>query len=105
MAGYLKYFDKLSHLVWGEAPHAEKNANPVRFGILGAATIAPRALIKPARSHPDMVIDAVAARQLAKAQAFAKEWAIPKAYGSYEELLNDRDIDVIYNGVFAYHSL
>lgn len=98
MAGYLKYFDHFSKVVWGEAPEVEKNPNPVRFGILGAAKIAPRALIKPSRSHPDMTIDAVAARQLSKAQSFADEWAIPKAYGSYEELLEDKDIDVIYNG-------
>lgn len=98
MAGYLKYIDQVSHAIWGEAPHVEKNPNPVRFGILGAATIAPRALIKPSKSHPDMVVHAVAARQLAKAQAFAEEWGILKAYGSYEELLNDKDIDVVYNG-------
>lgn len=98
MAGYLKYFDKLSRTIWGEAPEVEKNPNPVRFGILGAATIAPRALIKPSQSHPDMVIHAVAARQLAKAQRFADEWGIPKAYGSYEELLRDENVDVVYNG-------
>lgn len=98
MAGYLKYFDKLSLLIWGEAPHAERSANPVRFGILGAATIAPRALIKPSRSHPDILIAAVAARKLDKAQAFATEWNIPKAYGSYQEMFDDPDIDVVYNG-------
>jgi hypothetical protein len=98
MAGYLKYFDQLSRLVWGEAPEVPKNEHCVRFGILGAAKIAPRALVKPSRSHPDMTIDAVAARKLDKAQAFAQEWGIPKAYGSYEELLKDPEIDAVYNG-------
>ena len=40
---------------------------------------------------------AVAARQLDRAQAFADEHGIGKAYGSYEELIADPDIDAIYN--------
>jgi len=42
-------------------------------------------------------VTAVASRSLEKAQQFAREFSIPKAYGSYEELLNDPEIEAIYN--------
>ena len=54
---------------------------PLRFGILGAANIAPIALVWPIRNHPDAVVVAVAARDQAKADAFAKKHGIAKAYG------------------------
>jgi predicted dehydrogenase len=44
---------------------------PVRIGILGAARITPTALIKPARKNDEVVVVAVAARDLSRAQAFA----------------------------------
>lgn len=62
-------------------PRAIKNAEPLRFGILGAANIAPIALIVPCLSHPDAVVTAVAARSLDKAQMFAKKHDIPTVYG------------------------
>jgi predicted dehydrogenase len=55
--------------------------SPLRFGILGAAGIAPIALIYPAINHPDAVVEAVAARDQGRADAFAKKHGIPKAYG------------------------
>jgi predicted dehydrogenase len=42
-------------------------------------------------------VAAIASRDLKKAQAAAKKLGIPKAYGSYEELLTDQEIDVVYN--------
>ena len=42
-------------------------------------------------------VTAVASRDLDKAKAYAAELGIPKAYGSYEELIADPDIDAIYN--------
>ncbi|KDQ14928.1 hypothetical protein BOTBODRAFT_131922 [Botryobasidium botryosum FD-172 SS1] len=81
-------------------PAAPKDASPLRFGILGAARIAPNALILPAISHPDVVVAAVAARDKARAEAYAKKHGIEKVYGGktgYLDLLNDPDIDVIYN--------
>ncbi|KAI0282418.1 NAD(P)-binding protein [Russula brevipes] len=74
--------------------------SPLRFGILGAANIAPMALINPVKSHPDAVVKAVAARDQARADAFAKKHGIPKAYGgagAYQKLLDDPEIDVVYN--------
>ncbi|XP_005727725.2 trans-1,2-dihydrobenzene-1,2-diol dehydrogenase [Pundamilia nyererei] len=52
----------------------------------------------------DHQVVAVAARKLEDAQEFAKKHSISKAYGSYEELARDRDIDVVYIGVIhPYH--
>ena len=53
----------------------------MRFGILGAASITPIALIWPVKNHPDAVVKAVAARDQGRADAFAKKHGIPKAYG------------------------
>ena len=55
--------------------------SPLRFGILGAAAIAPIALIYPVKNHPDAVVSAVAARDQGRADAYAKKHGIPKAYG------------------------
>ena len=49
---------------------------PVRIGILGAARITPTALIKPARKSDEVVVAAVAARDLSRAQAFAAKHGI-----------------------------
>ncbi|KAH7927754.1 NAD(P)-binding protein [Leucogyrophana mollusca] len=73
---------------------------PLRFGILGAAAIAPPALITPAKSHLDVTIYAVAARDIQRAEQFAKKYGITKFYGGktgYQELLDDPQVDVIYN--------
>ncbi|MEO6116946.1 MAG: Gfo/Idh/MocA family oxidoreductase [Pseudolysinimonas sp.] len=69
----------------------------MRIGILGAAGIAPKALVKPSRFVSEVEIVAVAARDEQRAQAFATAWDIERAYGSYEQLLEDPDVDVIYN--------
>ncbi len=57
-----------------------KSANALRFGILGAARIAPDALIVPVKSHPDVIVAAVAARDETKARQFAKQYGIGKVY-------------------------
>lgn len=73
----------------------------LRLGILGAARHVPTSLLAPLqknrRLQERLEVVAVAARDLAEADAFAKSLAIPKAYGSYEEMLADPNIDVIYN--------
>ena len=71
--------------------------NKVKWGILGAAGIAKRRVL-PAMLQCELVeVAAVGSRSLAKSQEFAKDFSIPKAYGSYEELINDPQIEVIYN--------
>jgi len=70
---------------------------PLRFGILGAARIAPMALVQPARRVAEAAVHAVAARDPARARAFAARHGIPKVHDSYEALLADPDVDAIYN--------
>jgi len=69
----------------------------VQIGVLGAARIAPRALIKPAKANPDVVVAAVAARDVSRARAFAAKHGIARVHDSYEALLADPDLDAIYN--------
>jgi predicted dehydrogenase len=71
----------------------------LRIGVLGAAGIAPQALIRPARRRDDLAVVAVASRRHAVATAYAAEHQIPTAYGSYDELLADESIDVVYNAL------
>lgn len=73
------------------------STGPLRIGILGAARIAPMALTRPARSVPEAAIVAVAARDPARAQAFARKHGIPRVAASYEALIADPEIDAIYN--------
>jgi predicted dehydrogenase len=69
----------------------------IRIGILGAARIAPAGIIKPARTNPEAEVRAVAARDRARADAFASKHGIPTVHDSYEALLADPDVDAIYN--------
>lgn len=57
---------------------------PLRFGILGAAAIGPLGLIIPARTHPEVVVHAVAARSRARAETYAAKHGIAKAYEGYQ---------------------
>jgi predicted dehydrogenase len=70
---------------------------PVRIGILGAARIAPLALIKPAKENAEVVVAAVAARDVSRAQAFAAKHGIARVHDSYEALIADPDLDAVYN--------
>ena len=65
--------------------------------MLGAARIAPSALINPAKDNADVVVTAVAARDGSRARAFAAKHGIPRVHESYEALLADPDIDAVYN--------
>jgi predicted dehydrogenase len=69
----------------------------IRWGILGAASIALRRFVPAVQASRNGEVIAVASRTLEKAQTFAGERNLPKAYGSYEELIADPDIDAIYN--------
>jgi D-xylose 1-dehydrogenase (NADP+, D-xylono-1,5-lactone-forming) len=72
------------------------NKQILRWGILSTARIK-RAIIPPIKSSPRHELVAIASRSMPQAQAAAQEWGIPKSYGSYEALLADPQIDVIYN--------
>jgi len=68
----------------------------LRWGLLSTARIN-RALIPPLRASPRNELAAVASRGRERAEAYAREWSIPRAFGCYEDMLADPGIDVIYN--------
>ena len=69
----------------------------VKWGILGVANIAVKKVIPAMQKGLWSEITAIASRDLSKAQSAAEQLGIPKAYGSYEELIADPDIEAIYN--------
>lgn len=74
-----------------------ERAAKVRIGILGAARIAPLALINPAQESTEVEVAAVAARDAARAQAFAAHHGIARVHDSYQALIADPQVDAIYN--------
>ncbi|HEY2565505.1 MAG TPA: Gfo/Idh/MocA family oxidoreductase [Acidimicrobiales bacterium] len=69
----------------------------LRIGILGAAKIAPAALIRPARALPDVDVVSVAARDPERARHYADKHGIARVHPTYEALVEDPDVDAIYN--------
>lgn len=69
----------------------------VRWGVLGAARIAINKVIPAMQRGAHCEITAIASRDASRAGETAARLGIPKAYGSYEELLADSDVDAIYN--------
>jgi predicted dehydrogenase len=69
----------------------------IRFGVLGAAKIAVQKVIPAMQSSDETEIAAIASREESKARETAAKLGIAKAYGSYEELLADPEIDAVYN--------
>jgi D-xylose 1-dehydrogenase (NADP+, D-xylono-1,5-lactone-forming) len=68
---------------------------PVRWGIVSTADIN-RKVIPGAKESPKVDLVAVASRTQDRADAYAAEWGIERAYGSYDALLGDTDIDAVY---------
>jgi predicted dehydrogenase len=81
----------------------------MRIGVLGAARIAPAALMRPARVVDGVQVAAVAARDRARAEAFAAKFGVPTVHGSYDDLVNDPSLDAVYiplpNGLHAQWTL
>jgi predicted dehydrogenase len=69
----------------------------VRWGILSTANIGMQKVTPAIMKSPHSEVVAIASRDLSKARAAADQLGIAKAYGSYEELFADPDIDAIYN--------
>ena len=67
----------------------------LNYGILSTSSIAPR-FIAAVRDAKAGSIVALSSRTLEKADEKAKEWNIPKAYGSHEALLEDEDVNIVY---------
>ncbi|CAH1210026.1 dTDP-3,4-didehydro-2,6-dideoxy-alpha-D-glucose 3-reductase [Paenibacillus auburnensis] len=68
----------------------------LRWGIIGCAQIATGSVMPAIQESETGIIAAVASRGLEKSSAVAAEFGIGKAYGSYEELLADEEIDAVY---------
>jgi predicted dehydrogenase len=81
--------------VW--APSAPTETPVIRWGVLGAARIATRKVIPAMQCGAMTKVTAIASRDTARARQSAGELGIEKTYGSYEELIDDPDVDAIYN--------
>lgn len=71
---------------------------PLRIGVLGASRIAPGALIAPARELGHQVV-ACAARDPQRAAVYAEALGIERVHPNYQSLLDDPEIDLVYNGL------
>ena len=76
---------------------SKRMPNKVKWGVLGVANIAVRKVIPAMQLGQWSEIAAIASRDLSKAKSAAEQLNIPKAYGSYEELIADPEIEAIYN--------
>lgn len=69
----------------------------IRWGVLSTANIGRERVIPAIQQSRNGEVTAVASRSLDRARAFAADLGIPRAYGSYEEMIADPEIDAIYN--------
>ena len=74
-----------------------RGAAPVRIGILGASRWAPMTLLAPAKDNAEVVVAAVAAREVSRARAFAAEHGIGRVHDDYAALIADPELDAVYN--------
>ena len=70
----------------------------LRWGVLGTGRIT-RALIAAVRASPRNEVVAAASRTAARAEEFTRQWGLPRAFGSYQAMLGDPAIDVVYNAL------
>lgn len=76
----------------------------MNIGIIGAGWIAAK-MAETLSGQNEVKKYAIAARELERASAFAREWGFEKAYGSYEELVNDPKVDLVYVATPHSHHL
>lgn len=69
----------------------------IRFGVLGAARIAPAAMVDPCGNEPRAEIHCVAARDRVRAESFAGDHAISVVHDHYEDVISDPSINAVYN--------
>ncbi|GLA49534.1 hypothetical protein AnigIFM63604_005492 [Aspergillus niger] len=89
-------FVKRAYYAAVSPPTPTKRDDAIRIGLLGASTIAPLAVITPAKSHPEVIVAAVAARDRERARQYAKKHSIPIVHNTYQDLLDDPAIDAVY---------
>ena len=73
-----------------------KKSAVLNWGILGTSRIAEKTIIPAVKAGKNQKVLAVGSRSLDKAQAYAGRLEIPRAYGSYDELLADPEVQVVY---------
>jgi len=78
-------------------------SRPIRIGILGAAKIAPLSIFGPAKARADVEVTCVAARDPARATAFADTHDVPHVAASYAELVGRDDVDLVHVALPASH--
>jgi len=76
---------------------AKIDKDPVRWGVISTARIGTEKVLPGMMKSKQLVVRAMASRSLATGRKWAKKLGIPVAYGSYEELLDDPEIEAIYN--------
>jgi predicted dehydrogenase len=74
----------------------ERSMSMIRFGVLGTARVVPYGLLAPAKETQGVEVSGIASRTPQKAEEFAARHGIQRAFGSYEALLESRDIDAVY---------
>ena len=70
---------------------------PVKWGVISTANIGLEKVLPGMMKSADIEIVAISSRKLKSAQAAAAKLGIPKAYGSYEAMLADPEIEAVYN--------
>jgi predicted dehydrogenase len=75
---------------------AAVNGMPVRWGVLGVARIAIERVLPPVMQSPWIEVVAIGSRSLDKAKAAAATLGIPRAYGTYDEMLASPEIEAVY---------
>jgi predicted dehydrogenase len=71
-------------------------AQQIKWGVLGAASIAVQRMMPAMREAPSAMLHALASRDGGKARAVAAKFEAPRAYGDYDSLLADPEIDAVY---------
>jgi predicted dehydrogenase len=69
----------------------------LKWGVLGTSNFARNKMIPALQQAQHVEVSAIASRNLPRAEAVAAQFGIAKAYGTYRELLADKDVDVVYN--------
>jgi len=69
---------------------------PVRWGVLGVATHFVLRVLMPLLKSEQVEVSAIASRSADRARQAAERWGIPRWYGSYEELLADKEIEAVF---------
>ena len=87
----------------------DKAKDAIKLGVLGTAAITENAIIYPAGKLRHIVVYGIAARDINRALSYAKKFKIPNVFETYEDLINDPNIDAIYNplpnGLHAYWTI